>query len=109
MAVIRNINPVQEILQQANIVPRLDATGDKKKALLNALEERGVNLGTVADTIANQFYSSDENVKDKAIERMLKLTDIVRKDDVAALPQVTIVIQGYNQENNLQSILMPRE
>src|SRR5580765_7391178 len=105
MAVIKNINPVQRILEEANVIPRLSSNADKKKVLLDSLEARGVNLNTVADAITNQLFSDDENVKDKAIERMLKLTDIVQKEG-QQVPVVNIMISGY--ESSLNSILIPR-
>lgn len=106
MGVIKNINPVARVLEEANIIPRLSSTVDKKKALLDSLESRGITLDTVAETIANQFYSGDEVIKDKAIERMLKLTDISKDNNTA--PIVNIVIQGYD-DNHIQGILVPRD
>lgn len=110
MAVIKNINPVTEILREAGVVPRLSDKGsNKKEALLEILDSRGVGLAQVADAIESQLYSSDETVKGKAIDRMLELTDIKRRDDIATVPQFNIIIQGYSQENKIQSILIPRE
>lgn len=106
--ILKNINPVTEILQQSGIVPALHADGNKKKVLLELLEARGAGLSQVADVMANQLYSSDENIKDKAITRMLQLTEIVRKDEAMAAPSVTFVIQGIENQN-IQSILIPRE
>src|SRR5512138_3309275 len=110
MAVIKNINPVTEILREAGVVPRLSDKGaNKKEALLEILDQRGVGLAQVADAIESQLYSSDETVKGKAIDRMLELTDIKKREEASNAPQFSIIIQGYNQDNKIQSILIPRE
>lgn len=112
MPIIKNINPVTEILQQSGIIPATSKNGkvSKKDLLLQQLEARGIDIPTLAEAIQSQFYSADENIRDKAINRMLQLNEIVKKDDLVNIPQVTFVLQtNGNSDVSLNTILVPRE
>jgi hypothetical protein len=107
MPVLKNIASISEILLETELVPKQNTRLSKKDNFINVLENKGVDQNTVASAIADQFYSSDESIKDKAIERWLKLTEIIKPDGINNQPTVNIVIQG--QELGINPILTPRD
>lgn len=100
----------EQILAESGLVEvePLRAGATKKEKLVHELEKRGLGIAQLADHVENQLYSSDEGIKAKALDRVLKLNSILEDDKVNA-PQITFVIQGNSGQTNLLSILSPRE
>lgn len=110
MPIIKHIAPITDILSESGVIdlaPKGKAS--KREALIDELEKNGINTSFVASTIANQFYSSDEVTKDKAIDRWLKLQKIITPDDVLQIPSVTINITGGYNDEAINPILTPRD
>jgi hypothetical protein len=113
MALLKNVNvsPVMEILEETGIVKKREPrskSATNKDELRDILSDRGVGLDRVATEIENQLYSSDDNIKDKAIAKLLKLYDIDTKDESGG-NTVNIILQTIGGEQNLLSVVSPRD
>lgn len=108
---------IQKALRQAG----LSSEPTDANSLQELLTEKELTLSDTLDLLKDQLYSSNEAIKQRAVDNLLKLHGVLKEQPQAALPSITIVIKDPGREaapvgslpNDTQSqinpILIPRQ
>lgn len=91
---------LKELLPQKSV----KAGSSKRESLQVELENRSLGVDTIAEKLQEQLYCGDKSLEDKALEKLMRIHNVLPKEETRELPQIVLNIQGNSPT---MAILLP--
>lgn len=96
---------LRQLIPQAEIPQK----GSRREKLAAILDNRGLTVETIADKLHEQLYSQDKVLESRALEQLMRIHNVLPKEDQREVPQIVLNIQGSSTgPNPLMGILTPQ-
>src|SRR4051812_15153659 len=92
---LRELLPQKEIPKNAN----------KRDQLATILDNRDLTVDKIAQKLEEQLYCGDKAIEDKALEKLMRIHNVLPKEETRETPQIIINVQGNSPT---MGILLPQ-